>query len=252
MNLVQPLLGFILVAASAGLMGLFLLPRARKMRRVFRQIPALQKLRRSIGLSVEEGGRIHVSIGKASIFSPTNASALAGLSTLERIGQLSSVSDRPPVVTSGDGSLSILSQDTLRAAYRISNAQEQYDPERARLAGPTPFSYIAGALPVLRGERVSTNILIGNIGPEAVLLTEAADQQNAFTLAASDALATQAALYAAAQEPLIGEELFAVPAYLQAGPVFQVSLLIQDILRWLVIILIILAFILARLGIILL
>jgi hypothetical protein len=230
-------------------MFVFLLPRVRKIHRVFRVIPALQKLRRSIGLSVEEGGRIHVSLGKASIFSPANASALAGLSTLERIARLSSVSDRPPVVSSGDGTLSILSQDTLRAAYRISNAQEQYDPERGRLTGPTPFSYVAGTLPLVHEERVSTNVIIGNVGPEVALLTEAADQQNAFTLAASDALAAQAALYATAQESLIGEELFAVPAYLQAGQIYQVSLLIQDILRWFVIALLILASILAVLGI---
>ena len=249
MNLLASFLGLLIILVSAGLILVFSLPFARKTRRVFRLIPALQKLRRAIGRSVEDGGRIHVSIGKSSIFSATNASALVGLSTLERIAQLSSVSDRPPIATSGDGTLSILSQDTLRAAYRIANATDLYDPERGRLAGATPFSYIAGTLPVIRDERVSTNILLGNFGPEAVLLAEASDQQNAYTLAASDALATQAVLYATAQEPLIGEELFAVPAYLQAGPVYQASLRVQDILRWVVIALLIIFAILAVLRI---
>ena len=245
---VQAFLGLVLILVSAGLIFFFTL-RGTKSRRVFRLIPPLQKLRRAIGRSVEDGGRIHISIGKSSIFSSTNASGLVGLSTLERIAQLSSVSDRPPVVTSGDGTLSILSQDALRAAYRIANAQDQYDPERGRLAGATPFSYIAGTLPVIRGERVYTNILLGNFGPEVALLSEAADQQNAFTLAASDALATQAVLYAVAQEPLIGEELFAVPAYLQAGSVYQASLYVQDILRWVIIALLILSSILAIGGV---
>jgi hypothetical protein len=101
----------------------------------------------------------------------------------------------------------------------------------------------------VRSERVNTNILLGNFGPEVALLTEASDLQNAFTLAASDALATQAVLYATAQEPLIGEELFAVPAYLQAGPVYQASLQVQDILRWVVIVLLILTALLAVVGI---
>ena len=245
MILVKPFLGLLVVLVSTGLILFFSLSSSRKSRRIFRLIPAIQKLRRAIGRSVEEGGRIHVSIGKSSIFSATNASALVGLSTLERIAQLSSVSDRPPVVTSGDGTLSILSQDTLRAAYRIANAQDQYDPERALLAGATPFSYIAGTIPVMRGQRVNTNILLGNFGPEVALLTEASDLQNAFTLAASDALATQAVLYATAQEPLIGEELFAVPAYLQAGPVYQASLRVQDILRWVVVALLVITALLA-------
>jgi hypothetical protein len=39
-------------------------------------------------------------------------------------------------------------------------------------------------------------------------------------------------LYATAQEPLIGEELYAAGAYLQAGPLHISSLRAQDILRW--------------------
>jgi hypothetical protein len=42
-------------------------------------------------------------------------------------------------------------------------------------------------------------------------------------------------LYAAAQEPLIGEELFSVGAYLGAGSSHAASLTVQDILRWLLI-----------------
>jgi hypothetical protein len=201
-----------------------------------------------VGLAVEDGSRMHVSLGKSSIFSPTNSSALIALAALEQISQMSSVSDRPPVATSGDGTLSILSQDTMRAAYRIANAPELFDVERGRLTGPTPLSYVAGALPVIRDERVSTNILVGNFGPEVALLAEASDQKNAFTLGASDALAAQAVLYAVAEESLIGEELYALPAYLQAGPTHQASLRVQDLLRWIIVGLVILAVIFAFLG----
>ena len=47
----------------------------------------MQRLRRALGLAVEDGSRLHVSLGKASIFSPTNASALVGLATLERVAR---------------------------------------------------------------------------------------------------------------------------------------------------------------------
>jgi hypothetical protein len=244
----ESIIGIVLVILSAGMMILFSLPRVRQARRVNRLIPAVQRLRRAIGLAVEDGTRLHVSIGKSSIVSATNASAFVGLSTLERVAQLSLVSDRPLVATSGDGTLSILSQDTLRAAYRIANVPEQYDPDRGRLAGATPISYIAGTFPVIRDERVSTNILLGNFGPEVGLLADASDQQNAFTLATSDALASQAVLYAVAEETLIGEELFALPAYLQAGPVYQASLRVQDVLRWVVIGFIILLAVLSFFG----
>lgn len=243
-------LGLLLVLLAAGLMFVFLFLQRGRARAAFRPIQAMARLRRAIGLAVEDGTRLHVSLGKSSIISPTNASALVGLSTLGRIGVLSSVSDRPPVATSGDGTLALLSQDTLRGAYRTSNVLEQYDPAQARLAGPTPFSYIAGTLPVIHDERVSANILVGNFGPEVALLTEAADRENAFTLAASDSVAATAAMYVSAREPLIGEELFAIPAYLQAGPIHQAGLRAQDALRWVVIASLVIGAILRLIGLI--
>jgi hypothetical protein len=220
-----------------------------RLRRTFRTIPAMLRLRRAIGLSVEDGKRVHVSLGQANLVTPSAAASLAGLSTLERIASQSLISDRPPVATSGDAGISILSQDTLRLAYRNGNTPELYDPDQGRLGGLTPLSYIAGTLPVIRDEEISTNLLIGSFGPEVLLLSEAADQQRAFVLAASDSLPAQAVLYASAQEPLIGEELFAVPAFLQSGPAHLASLQVQDILRWLLILFILIGVILQLVGV---
>lgn len=252
MNWIPSILGLVIVLTAAGVIAAGALPRARQSRGAFRFIPAAQRLRRALGLAVEDGTRVHVSLGKAGLTTPEGASALAGLSALERVAQLSSVSDRPPVATSGDGALAILSQDTLRAAHRAANAPELYDPDRGRLTGPTPMSFVAGALPILSDERVSANLLIGNFGPEAALLAEAAERQGAFTLAASDALPTQAVFFALSDEPLVGEELFALPAYLQAGPAHQFSLRAQDLLRWGIVLLMIVLGLLAVFGVLVL
>ena len=248
MNWLEPILGLVLVLLAAVLLLIFSFQRRDRQRVALRPIRAMQRMRRAIGLAVEDGSRLHVSIGKASIISPHNASALVGLSTLNRIGTLSSVSDRPPVVTSGDGTLALLSQSTLRGAYRAGNIPDQYDPLQARLTGPTPFSYVAGALPVVQDERVSANVLVGNFGPEIGLLIDAANREGGFTLAGSDAFAAQAVMYAVASEPLIGEEVFAVPAYLQAAPIFQAGLRVQDVLRWLVVVALLVGAVLAFLG----
>ena len=49
-------------------------------------------------------------------------------------------------------------------------------------------------------------------------------------------LTGQAILFASSQESLIGEELFAAGAYIGAGPVHMASLTVQDILRWVIVI----------------
>lgn len=233
MNLGLGLAGFGLVVFSLFLM-LVLAYLRRKSPFTFREIPAYLRLRRVIGRLVEDGSRLHVSLGRGSLITAQSAPALVGLSVLRRLADLTSAGDLPPVATSGDAALAGLSQDTLLDASKA-YAQGTYDPTSGRLTGLTPFSYAAGALPVMRDENVSANVLIGNFGVEAGLLTDAGERANTFTMAGSDNLAAQAVIFASADEPLIGEEVFAAGAYVEAGRLHAASLALQDILRWLII-----------------
>ncbi len=229
------LAGFGLVSLSAvGMLAISIL--RRKALPTFREIPAYTRLKQAIGRVVEDGSRLHVSLGRAALTTPQSASALAGLTLLHRLAELTSAGDKPPIATSGDATFFILSQDLLQSASQT--AGQAYDPSSARLAGLTPFAYAAGVLPVIQDENVSTSILIGNFGVEAGLITDASERENAFTLAASDNLPAQAIMYASGQEPLIGEELFAAGAYLEADRLHAASLTVQDILRWLIIVII--------------
>ena len=241
-------MALVIVVIAALLLVAFTFMR-RRSPAVLRPIQAFERLGHAIGLAVENGTRLHISLGRGNLFNARGGSALAGLAMLRRLAERTSVSDRPPIVTSGDASLSILSQDTLQAGYKAAGADDQYRATTGRLTGLTPFSYAAGAIPVTRDENVSANVLLGDFGAEAALLAEAADRENTHLIAASDNLSAQAILYAAAQDPLIGEELFASGAYVGAGPSHEASLHVQDVLRWLVILAILVGALLRMVGV---
>ncbi len=215
----------------------------------FRNIRAFSRIRRATSLVVEDGTRLHISLGNGSILTPAGASALAGLAMLRRLGEVTSLSDRPPMATTGSGVLNLLAQDTLRTAHEAVAVDQTFDVNNARLAGFTPLAYVAGVMPTIRDEKISTNLLIGNYGPEVGLLTEASDRQNAAVIAASDSLTAQAVLYATSAEPLVGEELFASGAYVQAGAFHAASLVVQDILRWFIILALIVSVLLKMAGV---
>ena len=206
----------------------------RKSPPLFRPIPAYTRLRRAVGRAVEDGSRLHISLGRGALTAPQSAAGLVGLSLLRRLAEWTSGGDQPPIATSGDASLALLSQDTLQTASQTS-PNGVYDPTSGRLTGLTPFSYAVGAIPAIRDENVSANVLLGNFGVEVALLTDAARRENTFALAASDNLTAQSVIYAGAPEPLIGEELFAAGAYADAGRFHTSSLMVQDILRWLIV-----------------
>jgi len=174
---------------------------------------------------------------------------LAGLSMLRQLGETTSLSDRPSIATSGDGVVNLAAQDTLRSAHEALRISKPFDINRGQLTGLTPFSYAAGALPIMRDNQISTNVLIGNYGIEIALMTEAAEREGSAVVAASDNLPAQAVLYATTPGTLIGEELFAAGAYNQAGNFHIASLLAQDVLRWLVILALLAGAILKALGV---
>jgi hypothetical protein len=207
----------------------------RKSPAKLREISALSQLHRMLGLSVEDGTRLHISLGSGSLMDMRGGSALAGLAMLRHITERTSVSDKPPVSSAGDPVLGLLSQDTLQAGYKAAGVEELYSPTAGRVTGLSPFGYAAGAMHIPQNENVSANIMIGHFGPEVALLTDAAERENVTIIGASDNLAGQAVLFANAQDALIGEELFSTGAYLGAGASHVSSLTVQDILRWLVI-----------------
>ncbi len=197
-----------------------------------RSNPSIDNLKKYISLSIEQGKKVHFSLGNSKINQVSGESSIVALASLDKVYQLSSMSDLPPMVTSGSGDLSILSKDVIQSSYRKINALDHYDPDNGYLTGPTNFSYLAGTLPESMNEETSTLILIGNFGSEIVLLTDAARRKNAMSFGATDSLLGQAAIFASTDDAVIGENLFAIPENISKEPVYKASLHVQDLLRW--------------------
>jgi hypothetical protein len=241
------ILGVGLVLFAAALLLLLTWTRRKSVPR-WRAIDALTLLHRAVGLSVEDGTRLLVGLGSASLLAKTGASALAGLGVLREIAKRTSVGDSPPVATAGESALALLGQDVLQAGHKAAGAAEYYQPTTGRLTGMTPFSAAVGTIPMLSDEKVSAALMIGHFGVESALLADAAERNNILLVGSTDDPAAQAALYASATEALLGEELFGAPAYFGAGPTHAASLTVQDILRGLIILAILVGTTLKLLG----
>jgi hypothetical protein len=196
-----------------------------------RKIAAFSALRNKIELSVEDGTKVHVSLGAGNLLGPQSAAAFAGLNLLRELSNQASDSDQPPFASSGDGSLTLLAQDSLRRNYETMNIGEEFDNRQAQVAGLTAIPYSAAMLPIILDDEASTHIFAGRFGPGAGLISSAKDGAENFIFAGSDALSGQALFYAGANEALIGEELYAAGAYLGAGAAHVASLRTQDSLR---------------------
>jgi hypothetical protein len=213
----------------------------------FRVINAFTRLKQAVGLAVETGSRLHLSIGRGNVIGPQSSIAFVSLSLLARISKITATTDRPTVTSTGEGTWMILSQDIMRGAADAIDVP--FDSSQGRLTGLTPFPFAAGAVDIALNEEVGTNILVGSFGGELALITDAGERVGGVNIGGTDNIPGQAVMFAAAHEPLIGEEVFAGGAYMDAGETHRASLRAQDIFRWVVIIMIVAGAILKLVGI---
>ena len=216
----------------------------------FRSLKGYEALNIELERAVESGERVHLSLGTGTLIGAESAPALAGLTVLARLASSTAMSDKPVIVSTSDGAMSILAQDTLASSYKKAGASYRYDFTSARMIGPTPFSYVAAIPSLLDTEEVSAHLMSGSFGTEGALTADFGRRENAFVLAGTDDIQSQALLYATANYPLIGEEVFASGAYLDMGDMHDASLRTQDVIRLVVIGLILISTLLKTIGVI--
>jgi hypothetical protein len=240
--------GIVVVVLFVGLMVFFSFINKDQKTKNVRPIPAYDKINQEINVAVEDGTQLHISLGRGGITGPESAAALAGLGILKQVIEKSSVSDHPPVASTGNPVISILAQDTIKGISKAVSISDNIRNPSGELIGVTPFSYAVGTLSIIRDDNVSANIHTGWFGNEITWITTAGERQSSPTIAGTSQLPAQAIIYASASDPLIGEELFAGGAYLGAGGMHQASISAQDVIRWLIIFIILASVLMNILG----
>jgi hypothetical protein len=240
--LVENLLGLliILIAFVATVMATQVI-RRRRTAFPMRVIPAYEALPRMVGAAIEANRPVHLSLGSAGVGGNQTVLALANAELFYQVAQQAAIGGTAPLLTTSDATAVPLGYDTLRRAYASRGLLERYDGSGVRWypAGPRSLAFGAALAASLGIEQVNANVLVGSFGPELALITEAAARRNQDLIAASDQLTGQAIAYAMSDQPLIGEEIFAAGAYTGQAASQRAALVAQDLLRWLLILLLI-------------
>jgi hypothetical protein len=201
-----------------------------------RPIPAFQTLRGLLGRAAESGKQVHVSVGSSGLGDDQTAAASAGLTALRYLADQGAAFGYAPIVTVADPMLMLVAQDVIHRAYERMGFAESYDPTTVRMIAPDATAYAVGAQDAVDDESVAANVMIGHLGDEYLLVGEAGAQREITQVAASNAVNAQPFVAATTEQPLLGEEAFAAGAYLGRRPEHVASLYVQDVLRLLIVV----------------
>jgi hypothetical protein len=197
-----------------------------------RSLPGMDELRRSVGRSAEAGQPLHVSVGTAGVGGAATAETWAGLTVLSRLADDAAACDTPLIVTVADPTVLPVAQDILRRAFIRHGNPDGYEPTQVRFVAPDPMAYATGVMGLLGQEPLTANVMIGAFGDEYLLMGETGAQQGIRQVAGVADPRVLPFVYATADAPLIGEEIFAGGAYTTRLPIQIASLLTEDWARW--------------------
>lgn len=227
-------LGIVLATAVA----LLLLQRTiRAGRRIpLRPLPSLNTLHAQLGQAIESGNPLHITLGRASLVSTAAPTSVASLELLDDLAQDGCANSTPPLVTTGEGTLLISGQDSLRQAFQKAGRSGEFDPAQVQFiaAENSPFAYAAGAASLVQKDKVTANVAVGHFGPELAVIAEAANRNQLEQLLGADDPTAMAIATAFTPHVLLGEELLAIGAYVKENEGWLAALQLQDLARWII------------------
>ncbi len=206
-----------------------------------RGLPALDALQGQLGRGIETGRPVHISIGAGGIVGEDTLVTLAGASIVDGLAQEAADTGASPTVTVADGTAMVLAQDMLRRPHTRRGDISGYDPLDVQLLGMQPVQYAAGAMEFLEHSHPISNVMIGSFGPEVGLIAEAGAKQGLTQVAGSTDARALSVLYPSVDHLLVGEEVFAAPAYIDRRAGHLARLRAQDLARVILVIVILLA-----------
>ncbi len=215
-----------------------------------RPISAYQALRHEPGMAVESGRHSLLALGNGQLHTQAGPASIAGLFVLQRLAQASGQGLVAPRATVGASTVLPIALDHVRTASEENPEQQAVRPDSVQfLAEDTsPFTYAAGTADVVERKEAGNSIAIGRFGAELAIIAEASARGNVRQIMGSDDLSAIAVATASTENSLWGEEIFAAGAYLNESASSLAPVRVQDVLRWLVILALLVTAVLHLLG----
>lgn len=201
---------------------------------LLRRIRAFDLIKGLPGQAVEAGRDLHLSLGIGNLVNETTADTLAGLATLDYLADQAAATGASPTISMADPMVMLFAQNAVRAAHTANSDRAEEAYNRIRWIAPQPAAYAAGVMNILNLDQAEANVMVGNFGDEYLLMGETAARRGIAHVGGTSNPNTLPFIYASAQEILLGEEIYAAGAYLQKRPAHIGSLAAQDLMRWLV------------------
>lgn len=192
-----------------------------------RRLPAIDAIEEAVGRATEMGRPMLFVPGLADIDVQTfQAIAIAG-----HIARLSARYRTRVIMPVTHTVIMTMAEQVLREAYAEGGAPDAFRPEDVRFLSGDQFAFASGVVGLMNRERVAASFFFGNFAAESLILAETGQALGAIQIAGTPSTLQLPFFIAACDFTVIGEEYYAVTAYLTREPILLGSVWGQDVSR---------------------
>ncbi len=235
--------------STAIAMALLILAFTRRARRgkpaYVRRIPGIDAMEEAVGRATEMGRPVFYVPGIEEV---QDIQTVAGLLILGHVAELCARYDARLRVACCIPLTMVLAEETVSDGFLRAGRPEAHRPEDVQFISSEQFAFTAGAVGIILREKPATNIYMGRFYGESLVLAEAGYVNQAIQIGGTAELTQLPFFIAACDYTLIGEELFAVSAYLSREPGQLATLKSVDAFKLVILALLIVGTILATGG----
>ncbi|MGD2201475.1 MAG: hypothetical protein PVJ38_07590 [Candidatus Bathyarchaeota archaeon] len=214
-----------------------------------RRLPALDFIEEAVGRAAEMGRPVvcqGFGSGSSGLQSSIAPMIMAGLAVLGHAARICARHGTQIVATMRSESVVPVADEVLRTAYRLEGKLDEYEANREEMLPWLPTQAAMVAL----GQRIrpAAHIIIGAFWHESVQIAESYGRIGAVQIGGTGRLYQIPFFAAVCDMNLIGEEIYAVGAYINQTPEMLASIATQDYFKVAGIILVILGTLMATMG----
>ena len=227
----------LLIVAMGGLIALFTRQAQQGAEIFIRRIPGIDAIEEGIGRATEMGRPVLYVPGIDEL---QDIQTIASMLILGQVSKTIAEYEADVVVSCCIPIVREVADEVVRAGYYQAGHPDDYNPGSVRFISPEQFAFTAGTNGIIHREKPATNLYLGRFFAESLILAETGYVNKSIQIAGT-AEATQLPFFVAACDyTLIGEELYAVSAYLSRDPRLVSSLKASDYIKIYVVVMLVL------------
>jgi hypothetical protein len=193
-----------------------------------RRIPGVDAIEDAIGRSTEMGRPILYVTGIEDI---QDIQTVASLLILGHVAKMTAEYDSEIKVTCTYPMTMVVAEEVVRQGYANAGRPDAHKPDNVMFITSEQFAFAAAVNGMILRDRPATNIYFGRFFAESLMLAETGFLTGAVQIAGTAEFTQLPFFIAACDYTLLGEELYAVSAYLSREPTLIAQLKAGDIVK---------------------